>query len=173
MTIIFFTYDMECAAASNTTTEVSWDSVSGADEYRVAKLPSNPDTEPDWAETDETTNTLNGLAEGTKFIVQAGNKHGWGDTAQCEFTVPPPTCLTTHNGIAVVWSDESSKLHRTLKQADLGLSVELLPSHVIYSFGGTNVEPNTAYTFTIDWWHTRTGPPVGSQEVTCTTKPAP
>ncbi len=67
----------------------------------------------------------------------------------------------------------SGQYHRTLKQADLGLSVQLPPSHVLYSFGSTNVMPNTAYTFTSDWWHTRTGPPVGTHEFTCTTKPAP
>ncbi|WP_419928367.1 fibronectin type III domain-containing protein [Candidatus Poriferisocius sp.] len=120
----------ECAAASNTTTKVSWDPVTSADKYRVAQQPEPGDTEntddtsdtdpgdtentgdtgdsdnsgsePEWAETTQTSHTLDGLAEGTAYLVQAGNEHGWSDTATCTFTVdpqpaqPPPTASQSH-----------------------------------------------------------------------------
>ena len=179
-------HNAECAAASNTTTEVSWDPVSGADKYRVAQRPENPEnaenpesagdagSEPDWAETAETSRTLDGLAEGNAYLIQAGNQNGWSDTATCTFTVGLPYCgFSFVNGVNIVWPKQSRIYHWTVKSPQLGINEDLGLGTSGYGVSSTVMQPNTGYTFSLHWWHTRTGDPVGTHTLTCTTQPAP
>ena len=178
-----------CAAASNTTTEVSWDLVAGADKYRVAQQPDdaenaenpeNPenagdaDSEPDWAETAKTSRTLDGLAEGNVYLIQAGNQHAWSDTATCTFTVTPPYCGVSYvKGVNIVWPKQSRIYHWTVTSPHLGIDEDLGLGTSGFGFSSNTMKPDTAYTFSLHWWHTRTGDPVGTHTLTCTTRPAP
>ncbi len=87
-----------------------------------------------------------------EFGVKAGDGTGWGTTAT-------RVCTTAAADGGAVSG-----------QADL---VDPPPLNTFfYSFYSYLFQPNTSYTFTFKWWHTRTGPPPGTHTFTCTTQPA-